>query len=181
MADRMFREKGYSSVSIADIASALQMSPANIFKHFHSKVELVDAIVQQMVDRMASDVEILDASHAPKIRIEHLMQQLMDDHYADYLQNPYIFELLLLTAQRDMQCGQHYRSVLVEKVSSILEDAKAQNIYALNDPVEEAETLLFMFKGVVHPMAFTYNDIDKLHKTCSSIVELVDKAFKKPT
>lgn len=177
----MFREKGYSSVSIADIASALQMSPANIFKHFHSKVELVDAIVQQMVDKMATDVEILDASHAPKTRIEHLMQQLMDDHYADYLQNPYIFELLLLTAQRDMQCGQHYRSVLVEKVASILEDAKAQNIYALNDPVEEAETLLFMFKGVVHPIAFTYNDIDKLHKTCSSIVDLVDKALQKPT
>ena len=44
MAEMLFRQRGYVAVSIADIATALGMSPANIFKHFHSKTALVDAI-----------------------------------------------------------------------------------------------------------------------------------------
>ena len=177
-ADQLFRERGFSSVSIADIASALSMSPANVFKHFHSKIDLVDEIVQQLVNKMAHEVEILDKSHPPIVRIRSFIRHLMDNHYADYQQNPHIFELLLLTAERDLQCGQHYRSVIAERMSDILSDAKEQGIYQIDDPLKEAETVLFMCTGVIHPIAFTYNDIEKLRLTCDSIVQYIDRALQ---
>jgi len=43
-AEELFRERGFNAVAIADIAAALGMSPANVFKNFNSKNALVDAI-----------------------------------------------------------------------------------------------------------------------------------------
>jgi TetR/AcrR family transcriptional regulator len=39
-ATRLFAERGYDSVSIADIAGSARVSKANVFHHFHSKEEL---------------------------------------------------------------------------------------------------------------------------------------------
>lgn len=180
MANQLFRERGFSNVAIADIAAALSMSPANVFKHFHSKIDLIDEIVQQLVNKMANEVETLDSSHHPVVRIRNFVQRLMDNHYADYQQNPYIFELLLLTAERELQCGQHYRDVIATRMAQILSDAKDQGIYHLDDPSKEADTILFMCTGVLHPVAFTNNDIEKLRLTCDSIVDYIDRALKNP-
>lgn len=178
-ADQLFRERGFSNVAIADIASALSMSPANVFKHFHSKTDLVDEIVQHLVNRMAQEVVVLDSCHPPYERLQNFIQRLMDKHYDDYQKNPYIFELLLLTAKRDLQCGQLYRAVLTEQMAQILSDAKQQGLYNFDDAWQEANTLLFMFTGVLHPIAFTYNDVEKLRLTCDSIVQYIDRALKK--
>lgn len=43
-AERPFIDVGHEHTSIADIAAALNMSPANIFNHFHSKAELAQAV-----------------------------------------------------------------------------------------------------------------------------------------
>ena len=43
-AEELFRERGFNAVAIADIAAALGMSPANVFKNFSSKNALVDAL-----------------------------------------------------------------------------------------------------------------------------------------
>lgn len=180
MANQLFRERGFSNVAIADIAAALSMSPANVFKHFHSKIDLIDEIVQQLVNKMACEVEVLDCSHHPVIRLRSFVQRLMDNHYADFQQNPYIFELLLLTAERELQCGQHYRDVIATRMAQILSDAKEQGIYFLDDPLKEADTILFMCTGVIHPVAFTNNDIEKLRITCDSIVDYIDRALKNP-
>ena len=36
-AERLFREIGYQKTTVADIAKALQMSPANVYRFFDSK------------------------------------------------------------------------------------------------------------------------------------------------
>ena len=50
-AESLFRTHGYASVAIADIAAALSMSPANVFKHFRTKTSLVDAIATRAIEK----------------------------------------------------------------------------------------------------------------------------------
>ena len=57
MAELLFRQRGFVAVSIADIAAALGMSPANVFKHFRSKAALVDAIAEVGADRVLFSVD----------------------------------------------------------------------------------------------------------------------------
>jgi len=51
LARSLFREKGYTSTSIRDIAAAAQVEPASLYSHFKGKEELLDAICFDMADR----------------------------------------------------------------------------------------------------------------------------------
>ncbi len=58
---RLFSERGYGEVSIAEIADAVGIRPPSIYKHFGSKREIFDSIVTEMkgrYDRMAGDLGI---------------------------------------------------------------------------------------------------------------------------
>lgn len=180
MADRLFRDRGYPNVAIADIAAALSMSPANVFKHFRSKLDLVDEIVQRLIDSLASQIQLLDRSHPPRSRIRHLTHYLMQKHHDDFQQNPYIFELIQLTAERELQCGDFYRAVVSEFFMTIIKDATEDGIYYSANPLLDAHTMLQMFTGVLHPVALNTYGIEKLRMSCDPIVEILDRAFKNP-
>ena len=58
---RLFSERGYGEVSIAEIADAVGIRPPSIYKHFGSKREIFDSIVTEMkgrYDRMAGALGI---------------------------------------------------------------------------------------------------------------------------
>jgi len=48
-AARLFREIGYQKTTVADIARALGMSPANVYRFFSSKSEINQAVARRMM------------------------------------------------------------------------------------------------------------------------------------
>jgi AcrR family transcriptional regulator len=48
-AERLFREIGYQKTTVADIARALKMSPANVYRFFSAKSEINQAVARQMM------------------------------------------------------------------------------------------------------------------------------------
>ncbi|QGM47839.1 TetR/AcrR family transcriptional regulator [Methylocystis heyeri] len=48
-AERLFREIGYQKTTVADIARALGMSPANVYRFFGAKSEINQAVGRQMM------------------------------------------------------------------------------------------------------------------------------------
>ncbi|HMK90470.1 MAG TPA: TetR family transcriptional regulator [Methylocystis sp.] len=57
-AARLFREIGFQKTTVADIAQALGMSPANIYRFFASKAEINHAVARQAM------IEVEDAARA---------------------------------------------------------------------------------------------------------------------
>ncbi len=56
-ARRLFAEKGYHGVSIDEIAREVAVSPAILYRHFKSKKELYDAVLQSMSAQRESYVQ----------------------------------------------------------------------------------------------------------------------------
>jgi AcrR family transcriptional regulator len=48
-AERFFREIGYQKTTVADIAKALRMSPANVYRFFESKKAINEAVAERML------------------------------------------------------------------------------------------------------------------------------------
>jgi AcrR family transcriptional regulator len=48
-AERLFREIGFQKTTVADIARALGMSPANVYRFFSAKSEITQAVARQMM------------------------------------------------------------------------------------------------------------------------------------
>src|ERR1700720_3071539 len=49
IAERLFREIGYQKTTIADIAKALHMSPANVYRFFDSKKSITAGVARRLM------------------------------------------------------------------------------------------------------------------------------------
>ncbi|MBD8688133.1 TetR family transcriptional regulator [Rhizobium sp. CFBP 13717] len=178
MTETLFRDRGFGAVSIADIAAALGMSPANIFKHFHSKNALVDAIFVQQIRLLEQKIHLLDASHAPIERLQHLARKLMENHRGDLNDNPYIFEMVLMTAKRELACGRYYEKVVTQKLADIINDGVNAGVYQQTDIEHSARTALYALTCVLHPALIAQEDVDILATRCEELVTFIDSALR---
>jgi TetR/AcrR family transcriptional repressor of the ameABC operon len=167
-------------VAIADIAAALGMSPANVFKNFNSKNALVDAIGFEQIGAFEREIHPLDKSHAPVSRLRHLARTLMEQHHQNLNDNPYIFEMILMTAKQDMKCGDYYKSVIANLVADIIRDGVDKGIYAPADIPPLAETVLHALASVIHPVLIAREDIGNLATRCDQLVDLIEAGLRNP-
>jgi AcrR family transcriptional regulator len=52
VAERLFREIGYQKTTVADIAKALQMSPANVYRFFDSKKSINAGVARKLMGQV---------------------------------------------------------------------------------------------------------------------------------
>ncbi len=78
VADRLFRHYGYAKTTVADMARELGMSPANVYRFFASKLEIVEAIASRMLDRRHAHNLTIVASAGSAA--ERLVRFVVDNH-----------------------------------------------------------------------------------------------------
>jgi AcrR family transcriptional regulator len=78
VAERLFREIGYAKTTVADIAAALGMSSANVYRFFPSKADIHNAIMARVM--AALQAALRDAAAAPGSAADRLGQVITLSH-----------------------------------------------------------------------------------------------------
>ncbi len=74
VAEEHFRRVGYAKTAVADIAEALGMSPANVYRFFDSKSAIKDAICYRLLEQEHAMIEEIIASPEPAaVRLERII------------------------------------------------------------------------------------------------------------
>ena len=61
-AERLFREIGYQKTTVADIAKALRMSPANVYRFFDSKKSINAGVARRLMGEVEQASQVIAAS-----------------------------------------------------------------------------------------------------------------------
>ncbi|MBB4293021.1 TetR/AcrR family transcriptional repressor of the ameABC operon [Rhizobium leguminosarum] len=178
MAEMLFRERGYLAVSIADIAGALHMSPANVFKHFHSKVALIDAIAGRHLDNATERFAAFEQDLPPKEQLLRFVLRLLEGHLQDIQKNPYIFEMVLSTIEAKLDAGNRYRARIEQKLGEIIREGIVEGRYQCRDPESAARTVADVLACVLHPILIARDDKETLVHRAEDIVGFVDAALQ---
>lgn len=177
-AEKLFSMRGFSTVTIADIAAAMSMSPANVFKHFHSKVALVDAIVLRQITSLQNDLDAMDTTLPPYERLHQMALSLMRKHVVTLEETPYVFEMLVLMAKQELDCGEQYLQVLNAHVSKIIAAGIKLGIYQTDDVDGTADTINHALVSVIHPVLIAGENPDILATRCTKLVNMMDAALR---
>lgn len=121
----LFSQRGYSGVSIREIARAVGIRESSIYNHFESKKAIFDEIVDLCVQQ--SEVyfrrnalpfaEGDDTSIYKKINLPHL-QELIEKTFRFFFDDPWnvrFRRLLLLSQYTDPRCRDIYRQLYRDK------------------------------------------------------------------
>src|SRR5690348_18395121 len=87
VADRLFRQFGFGKTTVADIAAELDMSPANIYKFFSSKEDIIQASADRNLVVLSEAVQQHMVESGPALdRIEKVLLTVYR-HTVDILRN----------------------------------------------------------------------------------------------
>jgi AcrR family transcriptional regulator len=75
-AEELFRQRGYSKTTIVDISSRVNMSPAKIYRHFKSKLEIVGVICNRTMEEADMSTLKPTAPEATRIAITNTAEEL---------------------------------------------------------------------------------------------------------
>jgi TetR/AcrR family transcriptional repressor of the ameABC operon len=176
MAELLFRQRGFVAVSIADIATALGMSPANVFKHFHAKIALVDAIAERHLSDVAD--RFVPDDLPPREQLLRFVLRLLDSHLEDIQQNPYIFEMVLMSIEAKIEAGKRYREKVIDRLEAIIRQGVAEGRYRCTDINRAANTVADVLSSVLHPVLIAREDRDILIERAGQIVNFADAALQ---
>ncbi len=80
-ADALFRRLGYAKTAVADIASELGMSPANVYRFFPSKAAIVEAICKRCLNELEEKMWAVARSRDKgAFRLERLVLEMLAYH-----------------------------------------------------------------------------------------------------
>lgn len=179
-ADALFRERGIAKSSIADIAHELGMSPANVFKHFHSKTALVDAICDRHITHMIGRFDTLDTDAPPPEKLGIVVRRLMQAHLQDIRDNPFFLEMVFLVAKTEMESGFHYRQLIEELFFTLVRDGIEAGIYHCADCRATSRHVAASFASVLHPVFLAHETQEDLDERLAGIVALINAALQSP-
>lgn len=78
VAERLFREIGYQKTTVADIAKAIKMSPANVYRFFDSKKAINEAVAERLMREVEEAIEAIANRKAPAA--ERLREMIATTH-----------------------------------------------------------------------------------------------------
>ena len=146
----LFSKKGFSTVSIRDICSVVNIKESTVYYHFQNKEAILNEILKQfeslsesLIAKMSSSFPALMS--APKV-IEKLLTKIMNEYIDKYLTDPFcnkVIRILSIDQLNNPKVHQLYSYWLFEKpleiqqfVFSVLNNA---GIISCEDPVFAAE------------------------------------------
>ena len=147
----VFRRKGVSRATIADIAAEVGSDRASLYYYFGTKADLLDAVITAGVERnLATAERIRDGSADASSKLRELIVELMVS-YADHFPFLYVYlqENLDHVAPTRVEWAEHMRAMnrrYERAVEMIIDQGIAEGSF---EPLAHTRVLAFGAMGIV--------------------------------
>ena len=171
-AERLFGEKGFDSTSTTDILNEIGIARGTLYYHFQSKEEILDAMIERTVKRLAEKAEkIISEKDTPVLlRLTKMMLALrVDDKNFSHE--------LLKQAHRPQNALMHQKmqtcilSEINPLITDLIQESIVQGICKTDYPEEVAE-MTFLYANIVFDDLMEYSAEEKQRKIAAFIYNL---------
>ena len=152
-AETLFRRLGYAKTTVADIASELRMSPANVYRFFPSKTAIVQAICQRCLNELDEKVWTIARSKAPASeRLERLQLEIFTYHKENLLEEQKVNDIVMVAMEESWDAIMAHKEVIRTAIELILRDGIEAGEFERVDPRETSALIMKGFVAFCHPV-----------------------------
>jgi AcrR family transcriptional regulator len=152
-AEALFRRLGYAKTAVADIASELRMSPANVYRFFPSKTAIVQAICQRCLNELDEKVWTIARSRAPASeRLERLELEIFAYHKDNLLEEQKVNDIVLVAMEESWDAIMAHKEVVRTAIELILRDGIEAGEFERIDPRETSALIMRAYVAFCHPV-----------------------------
>jgi AcrR family transcriptional regulator len=151
-AEDLLRKHGIAKTTVVDVARALEMSHANVYRHFASKSELQDAVAERWLKKIMTPLRAIVAEKGNAAeRLERWVLTLAAQKRAKVLNDPELFEAYHAIAKDARAVIDGHVAELQEHLARIIRDGVAGGVFKVKDPDTAAAAVLNATSRFHHP------------------------------
>ncbi|WP_228391416.1 TetR/AcrR family transcriptional regulator [Komagataeibacter medellinensis] len=158
-ANEHFRHYGYKKTTVADLAKAIGLSTAYIYKFFESKRAIGEEICRQCHDRVMADVKDVVTTDKPASeRLRLIFLTLARDGIDLLFNDRKMHDIVLAALEEGWSTASDFDAELLSYVRSVITDGRDSGEFERKTPLEEAcRGVILALQPVRHPVLLEFN------------------------
>jgi|SRR5690242_8888449 AcrR family transcriptional regulator len=175
-ADEHFRRYGYNKTTVADLAKAIGVSGAYVYRFFESKQAIGEAVCAMTLGRIdALLMEIAtDAQETATNRLRALYRCLAEKGIELFFNERKLHDLVLAAVGARWSSVMQHKAAMIEAVRRIVVDGRTSGEFERKTPLDEICTAVFeTLEPFAHPMLLELKEPDELEASVVAVSNLV--------
>jgi AcrR family transcriptional regulator len=137
------RQSGPARMRIVDVATRAGMTHPNVYRHFTSKLSLIDALIAQWLRPLEERIEMVIGAPDPVAdKLERMVLAISREYRAAKLDNPMLFQAFIASTAAKRPVIRKHRSRLRRAFDRVMDEGIGAGIIALQDRVKAQNLLI---------------------------------------
>jgi len=133
-AERLFREIGYQKTTVADIAKALQMSPANVYRFFDSKKSINAGVARRLMGEVEQASQAIATRQGGAAgRLRELLTTIHQMNSDRYVGDSKMHEMVAVAMEENWDVCKAHMHCLIEEIAAVIASGAASGEFRVPD------------------------------------------------
>ncbi len=152
MAEEHFRRVGYAKTAVADIAAALGMSPANVYRFFASKGAINEAICLRILGEGHAMLDAVVAEPlAPPEKLQKAIRQLYAFNHSRFIKERRVHDMVEAAMEENWGAVEAHLAFVIDRFATIIAEGVRQGHFKPCDVPMTALTVKNACTCILHP------------------------------
>ena len=173
VAERLFRQLGYTKTTVADIAKELRMSPANVYRFFDSKKSIHEGVCRILMGEVEDAAAVI--MHKPGSASERLRDMILTIHRMNserYVGDSKLHEMVEVAMQESWDVCVAHMKLITETIGGVIAQGAASGEFDVTDVPLAAMCTCHAMIGYFHPQMIA-QEKDKPKPSIDQMVDFV--------
>ena len=179
-ADTHFRRYGYDKTTVADLAKAIQVSPAYVYRFFESKQAIGEAVCAMTLGRMTASLHAVESESRPAAeRLRKLYRTAVSQGFELYFGERKLHDIVTAAVEGRWGSVATYRDELEGLVERLVaEGRQAGEFERLTPLVDVCRAIICTLTPFVHPSLLAQSDRSELESSAEQVANLVLRSLR---
>jgi AcrR family transcriptional regulator len=176
VAERLFREIGYQKTTVGDIAKALHMSPANVYRFFESKKAIHEGVARVLMGEVEVAAKAIVAKPGPATpRLRELLTTIHRMNSERFVGDSKLHEMVEIAMEESWEVCLAHMQTIVEAIGGVVAQGAASGEFDAADVPLTAMCICQAMLGYFHPqmIAQAMNKPGKPHAEIDRMIDFL--------
>src|SRR5579871_4221454 len=181
VAERLFRELGYQKTTVGDIAKALHMSPANVYRFFDSKKAIHEGVARGLMGEVEVEAQRIARSPGPaSVRLRDMMKTINRMNAERYVGDAKLHEMVEIAMEESWQVCVAHMHLVTESIAGVIAQGAASGEFEVADVLTASLCVCTSMMRFFHPQMIAQS-ADKPGPTIDQQIDFVLASLSKRT
>lgn len=174
-ADAHFRRYGYSKTTVADLARAIGVSPAYVYRFFESKQAIGVAICTATLGAITDSLRAVEQEpRTVSERLRRVYRTLVEKGLELYFNERKLHDIVVAAIEEDWPSVQLYRAELAALIRRLVSEGRERGEFERKTPLDDvSNAILSTLTPFCHPLLLEQCGQDPLEGEAEQVAALV--------